>query len=600
MFGRGKNSSVKFHNSNPLKRSAPPVVTNPITSQYPEENGDEEVGGVVDQIGMLREIGLQLSDTILKIIHSSTLGSSNREEEIHHLFLDKYKYGLPGTDGSRYSNYIEYINNHHPWIALLYADSRNPFSKRRRFTLVLSKLGLITFLCAFTSSSASDGYFFHAKSTGTLFVASLLTALCSLLWGTLVEYVARCPCHTAKGSFVDVNGQFERMFMVGASIFLGAMIVAAVVLITEKLSVDNFYFPAIFIFAVAFDFGAFFYLGFINWVVVSWEGILCCPMCPAWYDGDSGGCFDGLVMCPLLSNPLVEFFLNPFYLAERTYLEDRARFRDEYPGRVCIDDYKDDGGTKVASIQLSDVDPSLLTSERDPFVEIYTTTRGSSTYVKCRTNVELSEDMRLMLCDIIKARTSTKEHTTSIDMVVIGRDYNYSVDSSRAFDFQDDRSYSKDTSKYDRVVSLGTFFTSFSSKKEVSTPSTRIVQTQLESERESEIDFVTARNTMANRTAVSDQASSMTAATELTTMKSNKAGEQSPSSSSYSIPPHPAAQSESSEPSRGISPVTSQQLAPMPDGTPAPAQTPYIFDEEEESENRNRKQSTRNRYESEV
>jgi hypothetical protein len=160
----------------------------------------------------------------------------------------------------------------------------------------------------------------------------------------------------------------------------------------------------------------------------------------------------------------VEFFLNPFFLVESTYLEDRMKFRDEYPGRLCIDDYKDDGGSRVASIQLANIDSALVTSDRSPFVEIYTTTRGSSTYVKCRTNVELSEEMRLMLCDIIKAKTSTAEHTTTIDMVVIG------IGRDTAMDSVDltggDSGKSGKSAADDERFSLGMFFTMKVKQKE--------------------------------------------------------------------------------------------------------------------------------------
>lgn len=469
MFSRGnKNLSVKFQRSNPLKRGTShnaAALTNPIVTQYPGYEEDEESAGASgEQMETLREIGMQVSDIVLKIMQTSTVGSSNREEEIHHLFLDKLKYGLPGTDGSRWSNYKEYVKNHHPWISVMLSDPRNPFKKRRRFTLLLMKIGIIFFLGAFVSSSASKGTFIYVNSGGTMFQSTILITICSLLGGTFTEYMARCPCTTSQGSFVDVDGTFERLFLAGASVFFIGMVAGAVILIGQQLSVDHLYFPVILILAILLDFGAFFYLGSINWMVVSWEGILCCPMCPAWYDGDDDGCCGGIIIFPLLSNPIVEFFLNPFFLVESTYLEDRMKFRDEYPGRLCIDDYKDDGGSRVASIQLANIDSALVTSDRSPFVEIYTTTRGSSTYVKCRTNVELSEEMRLMLCDIIKAKTSTAEHTTTIDMVVIG------IGRDTAMDSVDltggDSGKSGKSAADDERFSLGMFFTMKVKQKE--------------------------------------------------------------------------------------------------------------------------------------
>lgn len=104
----------------------------------------------------------------------------------------------------------------------------------------------------------------------------------------------------------------------------------------------------------------------LNWILSSWSGCLCCPICrcrfprsldsvccclckeeepPSEEDLESALSDDEVVyMCPMkysccsiLTCFPVKNMMNVYKLAEKTYEEDKRSFREQYPGRIAID-----------------------------------------------------------------------------------------------------------------------------------------------------------------------------------------------------------------------------------------------------------------------
>ena len=78
------------------------------------------------------------------------------EQEIVELFLTKRRYGLPDSDGSELSNYLRFIGNHDPLLAILFAHRNNMFGRLKRFMMQACIVGFTLYMNVWSSDGESE------------------------------------------------------------------------------------------------------------------------------------------------------------------------------------------------------------------------------------------------------------------------------------------------------------------------------------------------------------------------------------------------------------------------------------------------------------
>lgn len=81
------------------------------------------------------------------------LSRSNLDAEIANHYLNNCKYGLPGSNGTWLSNYYRHTLNNHEFLSFFFADSKNPFDRKRRILVTWCKMTLTLFLSAVIEAS---------------------------------------------------------------------------------------------------------------------------------------------------------------------------------------------------------------------------------------------------------------------------------------------------------------------------------------------------------------------------------------------------------------------------------------------------------------
>jgi hypothetical protein len=158
----------------------------------------------------------------------ATAGRSKKDAEVANHFNSKLKYGIAGTKGSLFSNYIAHALNNHELLSLLFADKRNPYNRKRRLFIIFSKLSLSFFLAALLSTTFSDE---KMSRIGFRVQSSFLISLVLCPFGYLLEKVARCGICSRRNTcikFATTLGYFTLALISTLSILflvLGIVIV---------------------------------------------------------------------------------------------------------------------------------------------------------------------------------------------------------------------------------------------------------------------------------------------------------------------------------------------------------------------------------------
>jgi len=78
-----------------------------------------------------------------------------QEKEVVRLFLDNRKYGLPGSDGTLFSNWWRYVSNHDPLLAILFTHPMNTYGRFKRLMLQVCIVGFTLFMNVWSSNGSS-------------------------------------------------------------------------------------------------------------------------------------------------------------------------------------------------------------------------------------------------------------------------------------------------------------------------------------------------------------------------------------------------------------------------------------------------------------
>lgn len=275
--------------------------------------------------------------------HASTLvrdlvsGEEKLQNEISNHYLEGLKYGMAQSDGSISSNYWRYMTNRHV-LGLCCASRQNPINKRNNLCLMWNSLSL-TFLLS---------SIFYALPKTNSFIRGGIIAVIMGPYSALMYSVAACqPFHRHNRCVRSAHQCGCAMLALFSA--LGALFVAAAVIIIVHSGEDIVIVATTFLISMLFEQLMPFYLGVFNWIFVSWKGFLCCPQCACACLGLR--CKSTRFM-PLLGLWPIRLVLNAYYLGESTYEEDKEIFKQKYPGRIAIDDVS----------REAPVDNSLLTS----------------------------------------------------------------------------------------------------------------------------------------------------------------------------------------------------------------------------------------------
>lgn len=260
-------------------------------------------------------------------------GRSARDAEIANHYNSCTKYGLPGSNGSIWSNYYRHSLNNHEMLSLFFADKLNPFNRTRRWFVLFSKLSLSLCLSAAFSTlhensneSVSISTPFNIKF-GYSFIISLI--LCP--YGHTLKHIASCTLCTRTNccvAAVSTLGYCTLLTIALIScIFLGVGVFVAV----QFLNTDDFL--EMFAYSTLLDYASYFYYGVWNWYLISWKGFLIIPVLPIC--GESG--FPGRFY-PIYDIWVLQKFLQAYGLCTSTYTEDKRAFLQKHPDRIAVDD----------------------------------------------------------------------------------------------------------------------------------------------------------------------------------------------------------------------------------------------------------------------
>lgn len=83
---------------------------------------------------------------------------SPHDTEIVKLFLQKRKYGLPGSDGTLFSNWWRYVSNHDPLLAIIFTHRMNTYGRFKRLMMQVCIVGFTLYMNIWSSSGNSPAW----------------------------------------------------------------------------------------------------------------------------------------------------------------------------------------------------------------------------------------------------------------------------------------------------------------------------------------------------------------------------------------------------------------------------------------------------------
>lgn len=232
-----------------------------------------------DAINLAKETtiktAIKIKDTTIEIVD----GLNEQDKEIANHYLDGSKYGLPGSNGTCFSNYLRYYANNHEILAICFADKRNPYNKWNRLLSFWSKSCLSFLLFAIFSK-------YKLQSILELIIVLVIMSP----YGYFIDSMATCSYFYRQNCCVKVFhslGFF--ILLLTALINIFTLVLAIIFLIYYKPKPAHI--VTQFLLSILFDQLQPLYLGIFNWILFSWKGCLClpqiqccgccgCPACP--------------------------------------------------------------------------------------------------------------------------------------------------------------------------------------------------------------------------------------------------------------------------------------------------------------------------------
>ena len=278
------------------------------------------------------------------------------EHDIGDHYLSELKYGLEGTDGTMWSNYYVYMKNNHPILSICYTSTLNPYSRFNKALVLWNSLALMFFYSCLYPKFLSS------------FKISLLVTLYMLPYMLLLNWLATCKCARQHNCCLTLShkcGSFL-LFMLA---FLGILFVGAGIAVLKvqsrpvKKTIINFFLSFLLSQLMPFV------LGLLNWFLASWSGILCCPQynCTVLSMKCSN---EEYRCCPLLELCPINFVLNMYCMGESTFIEDKKKFEEQYPGRIAIDRFVNGNMKSYESgLLLQNSDSCIFGSQNSDHVE---------------------------------------------------------------------------------------------------------------------------------------------------------------------------------------------------------------------------------------
>lgn len=148
-------------------------------------------------------------------------------------------------------------------------------------------------------------------------------------YGFILNNLATCVICTKANICVYLAKWTGLLILIVLAIGSIGFAVAGVLIAYYSLNATNF--TTTFLLSIVFDQAGFFVFGIWNWILYSWEGFLIFPSLPI---GEKGFPQKN---CPLLNKCPLNILLGMYQMGGSTYLEDKKKFQELYPGRIAID-----------------------------------------------------------------------------------------------------------------------------------------------------------------------------------------------------------------------------------------------------------------------
>lgn len=262
-------------------------------------------------------------EAVLLATRDLVSGEETLRNEISNHYLDGLKYGMAGSDGSIFSNYVRYMRNNHDALGICCADEGNPMNRTRKLLFLWNTVSL-TFLLSCLLELAQ---------IGSSLAEGLIVAVIVAPYSFVIYNTASCRLCHRKNVCVKWSHRLGSIllafFSVSCFVYVGGGVAILV------LSHQNYQRMILtFITSLLLEQLMPFYFGILNWVFLSWKGFLFCPQCGCTCCGRR---FTSKRFCPILGCFPISMILNAFHMGESTYYEDKLEFQEKYPGRIAID-----------------------------------------------------------------------------------------------------------------------------------------------------------------------------------------------------------------------------------------------------------------------
>eukprot|EP00752_Nemacystus_decipiens_P018608 g16683.t1 len=165
------------------------------------------------------------------------------------MLLSGKKYGLPGSDGTKWGNFREWAKNQHPVLSMFFAHELHPFTRTERLCVLLCYLCWAFFItCIFEQVTLED---YQSACDGVMpwYGLSFIIAACTVPYSTILKVLATCGCVQALPNCV--KDCFECLGAVMLSFFGALSLVWLGIGISFSLAFDGGMFILVYLAGVA-------------------------------------------------------------------------------------------------------------------------------------------------------------------------------------------------------------------------------------------------------------------------------------------------------------------------------------------------------------
>ena len=117
-------------------------------------------------------------------------------------------YGYPGTNGSWFSNFVDFAKGEHSFLGIFFAHPRHPFSKTERFFFMFSAMSMLFMLQAIFYTAREDD---PDPSTG--YVEGFIVCMICVPYKKIMRFIMECPCfYSGKYDHTDFESKQDEKF----------------------------------------------------------------------------------------------------------------------------------------------------------------------------------------------------------------------------------------------------------------------------------------------------------------------------------------------------------------------------------------------------